>query len=148
MAKLMLLGFRLSSEYFSLNAHFVLLKRLYLHLNSCNKHLCDALLHTYTIQRRVHMLPSWQVHCKGQTGNFLVHCVRLKHSDDIEYPPLDENDLEEMFVRGGGPGGQSVNKSNNCVVLKHLPTGIVVKVCICFIISTFTVNLSTLLQKL
>ncbi|RYF49121.1 MAG: peptide chain release factor-like protein, partial [Cytophagaceae bacterium] len=28
---------------------------------------------------------------------------------------------------GGGPGGQSVAKTNNAVVLKHLPTGIVVK---------------------
>lgn len=37
---------------------------------------------------------------------------------------LDEKDLEEKFVRGSGPGGQSVNKSNNCVQLTHIPTGI------------------------
>jgi len=39
-----------------------------------------------------------------------------------------ECQLIEMFVRGGGPGGQSVNKTSNCVVLKHQPTGITVKV--------------------
>ncbi|XP_075690141.1 mitochondrial translation release factor in rescue [Rhinoderma darwinii] len=40
---------------------------------------------------------------------------------------LDEKDLEEQFVRGHGPGGQATNKTNNCVVLKHIPSGIVVK---------------------
>lgn len=42
-------------------------------------------------------------------------------------PKLNENDLEEQFVRGNGPGGQVVNKTANCVVLRHKPTGIVVK---------------------
>ena len=43
-------------------------------------------------------------------------------------PTFDESDLVETFQRGGGPGGQSVNKSNSLVLLKHIPTGIVVKV--------------------
>lgn len=43
-------------------------------------------------------------------------------------PPLDESDLEEQFVKGHGPGGQATNKTSNCVVLKHVPSGIVVKV--------------------
>uniref|UniRef100_A0A452GQM5 Prokaryotic-type class I peptide chain release factors domain-containing protein n=1 Tax=Gopherus agassizii TaxID=38772 RepID=A0A452GQM5_9SAUR len=42
--------------------------------------------------------------------------------------PLSEADLEEQFVRGNGPGGQATNKTSNCVVLKHIPSGIVVKV--------------------
>ncbi|KAF0872077.1 mitochondrial translation release factor in rescue [Crocuta crocuta] len=42
-------------------------------------------------------------------------------------PPLDESDLEEQFVKGHGPGGQATNKTSNCVVLKHIPSGIVVK---------------------
>ncbi len=41
---------------------------------------------------------------------------------------LCESDLEEKFVRGFGKGGQKVNKTSNCVELKHLPTGIAVKV--------------------
>lgn len=41
---------------------------------------------------------------------------------------LNEKDLTEQFVRGDGPGGQATNKTNNCVVLKHIPSGIVVKV--------------------
>jgi len=37
---------------------------------------------------------------------------------------LREEDLEEKFVRGSGPGGQSVNKTENNVQLLHKPTGI------------------------
>lgn len=37
-------------------------------------------------------------------------------------------DIEEKFIRGGGAGGQKINKTNSCVWLKHLPTGFEVKV--------------------
>ncbi|XP_065140148.1 mitochondrial translation release factor in rescue [Paramisgurnus dabryanus] len=47
--------------------------------------------------------------------------------DLIDLPKVNEEDLEEQFVRGSGPGGQATNKTSNCVVLKHIPTGIVVK---------------------
>jgi len=36
-------------------------------------------------------------------------------------------DLIETFVRSGGPGGQNVNKVSTCVVLKHKPSGLLVK---------------------
>ena len=39
-----------------------------------------------------------------------------------------ESDLEEHFIRSRGPGGQNVNKTSTGVYLKHLPTGIEVKV--------------------
>ena len=38
-----------------------------------------------------------------------------------------EEDLYEKFVYGSGKGGQAVNKTRNCVFLKHLPTGTIVK---------------------
>lgn len=41
---------------------------------------------------------------------------------------ISENDLLEKFVRGSGAGGQKINKTNNCVFLKHLPSGVCVKV--------------------
>lgn len=40
---------------------------------------------------------------------------------------LREADLEERFVRSGGPGGQHVNRSATAVYLKHGPTGLEVK---------------------
>ncbi|KZT73996.1 hypothetical protein DAEQUDRAFT_720839 [Daedalea quercina L-15889] len=39
-------------------------------------------------------------------------------------PELKEEDIEESFVRGSGPGGQSINKTENNVQLLHKPTGL------------------------
>jgi protein subunit release factor B len=38
-----------------------------------------------------------------------------------------EADLEEHFIRSRGRGGQNVNKVSSCVVLRHVPTGIVIR---------------------
>ncbi|KAG2158425.1 RF-1 domain-containing protein [Suillus bovinus] len=43
---------------------------------------------------------------------------------DREIPELREEDIEESFVRGSGPGGQSINKTQNNVQLLHKPTGL------------------------
>jgi protein subunit release factor B len=40
---------------------------------------------------------------------------------------LREEDIEEKFVRGSGPGGQKINKTASAVWLLHKPTGIHVK---------------------
>ena len=37
-------------------------------------------------------------------------------------------DIEEHFTKGGGPGGQKVNKTSSCVELTHTPTRITVRV--------------------
>lgn len=38
-----------------------------------------------------------------------------------------EKDLQEQFVLSSGRGGQKLQKTRNCVVLKHLPSGMVVR---------------------
>ena len=40
---------------------------------------------------------------------------------------LNKKDVVEKFIRSGGKGGQNVNKNATCVYLKHIPTGIEVK---------------------
>lgn len=38
-----------------------------------------------------------------------------------------EEDLEESFILGGGPGGQKTNKTSNVVRLVHAPSGSAVR---------------------
>jgi peptide chain release factor len=40
---------------------------------------------------------------------------------------IQEEDLDESFIRSGGKGGQNVNKVATCVVLVHRPSGTSVK---------------------
>ncbi len=40
---------------------------------------------------------------------------------------LREENIQERYVRSSGPGGQKVNKTASCVYLKHLPSGLEVK---------------------
>jgi len=40
---------------------------------------------------------------------------------------ITAGDLLEKFVRGSGSGGQKINKTSNCVFLKHLPSGVCIK---------------------
>lgn len=40
---------------------------------------------------------------------------------------MTEADLQEKFVRGSGAGGQKINKTSNCVFLKHVPSGVCIK---------------------
>ena len=41
---------------------------------------------------------------------------------------LNEAELEEVFTRSSGPGGQNVNKVSTRVTLRHLPTNLTVTV--------------------
>jgi protein subunit release factor B len=38
-----------------------------------------------------------------------------------------EEDLDESFILGGGPGGQKTNKTSNVVRLSHEPSGLTVR---------------------
>ena len=38
-----------------------------------------------------------------------------------------EDDLEESFILGGGPGGQKTNKTSSVVRLMHEPSGLMVR---------------------
>ncbi|KAK9375076.1 RF-1 domain-containing protein [Lipomyces chichibuensis] len=39
---------------------------------------------------------------------------------------IPEDEIEEVFIKGGGKGGQKINKTNSKVQLRHIPTGFVV----------------------
>ena len=45
----------------------------------------------------------------------------------MEEACIFEEDLEESFILGGGPGGQKTNKTSNVVRLAHGPSGLMVR---------------------
>ena len=40
---------------------------------------------------------------------------------------IDPALIEERFIRGGGPGGQKINKTASCVQLSYAPLGLTVR---------------------
>lgn len=52
--------------------------------------------------------------------------TQIKQNELPPRPKIGEDDIEEVFIKGGGKGGQKINKTNSKVQLKHVPTGIVV----------------------
>ncbi|XP_068224314.1 mitochondrial translation release factor in rescue [Palaemon carinicauda] len=76
----------------------------------------------------LHQLP--RTFLTNESTNSYFHTTAVpfdRKIDKSRVPVLDENDLEESFVRGSGPGGQSVNRTSSACYLKHIPTGFVVK---------------------
>ena len=58
--------------------------------------------------------------------SFVAVDVVPEIEDDLEVE-LDDNDLNEEFMRSSGPGGQHVNRTASAVRLTHEPTGITVR---------------------
>ncbi|QBZ64758.1 hypothetical protein PoMZ_06457 [Pyricularia oryzae] len=65
-------------------------------------------------------------HPMPQARTFTTSWLPLKQMPSRPKPP-PETEIEESFLKGSGPGGQKINKTNSAVQLKHIPTGIVVK---------------------
>lgn len=49
--------------------------------------------------------------------------LQQRHLKEPAYPPLNEEEIREIFAKGSGPGGQKLNKATNRCQLKHIPTG-------------------------
>ena len=56
------------------------------------------------------------------TPNTIAHIKELMAEASVF-----EEDLEESFILGGGPGGQKTNKTSNVVRLKHEPSGLQIR---------------------
>ncbi|ORY71610.1 RF-1 domain-containing protein [Pseudomassariella vexata] len=52
-------------------------------------------------------------------------------SKGVNHPPRPkpppETEIDESFLKGSGPGGQKINKTNSAVQLIHRPSGLVIK---------------------
>lgn len=72
---------------------------------------------------RVQRVPTTEAAGRIHTSTASVAVLPEVHPQAIE---IREEDLEWQFIRAGGAGGQSVNKTNSAVRLTHIPTGIAV----------------------
>ncbi len=48
-------------------------------------------------------------------------------TERLEDLGVSASDLKEEFIKGSGPGGQKINKTNSCVQLTHIPSGMVIR---------------------
>lgn len=63
---------------------------------------------------------------RGRVHTSTVTVAVLAEPTEAEMT-IPERELEIFTTRGSGPGGQHRNKTDSCVVAKHLPTGITVR---------------------
>lgn len=86
--------------------------------NICYYHACGRIMKP--------KLSSLSVRISNNLPAYFQQCAFISKKN-YKFPEILERDLEESIVKGSGPGGQSVNKTSNCMVLLHKPSGIVVK---------------------
>jgi peptide chain release factor 1 len=69
-------------------------------------------------------IPPTETRGRIQTSTITVAVLDLLA---VSPTPFHESDLEITTTKGSGPGGQNRNKVETCVVIRHKPTGLVVR---------------------
>ena len=72
---------------------------------------------------RFHLVPPTEKHGRRQTSTVTVAVLPMVGEDELG---IDESELAWETKKGGGHGGQNMQKNETAVVLRHLPTGLVV----------------------
>lgn len=69
-------------------------------------------------------IPPTEKKGRVHTSTITVAVLPIPQEQSIN---LDPKDIEESFTCGSGPGGQHRNRTATAVMLKHLPSGIIVR---------------------
>lgn len=70
-------------------------------------------------------IPPTEKNGRVHTSIVSVAVLNEKQNQELD---IDYNDVETIYTRGTGPGGQHKNKVETCVVLRHTPTDIQVRI--------------------
>ena len=73
---------------------------------------------------RVQRVPATE--SQGRTHTSTATVAVLPEADEVEVV-IDDGDIEFQATGAGGPGGQHVNTTNSAVIIKHIPSGIMVR---------------------
>ena len=73
---------------------------------------------------RVQRIPKTEKSGRVHTSTVAVHVIPVPEESEIV---IDKKDLEITTARSTGAGGQHVNKTESCILIRHLPTGIQVE---------------------
>lgn len=63
---------------------------------------------------------------RGRVHTSTITVAVLPEPTEVELV-INDRELEIKAIRGTGAGGQKRNKTSNCIQLRHLPTGIMVR---------------------
>ncbi|MBX3270865.1 MAG: peptide chain release factor 1 [Sandaracinaceae bacterium] len=73
---------------------------------------------------RVQRVPATESQGRIHTSTATVAVLPEADEVDVE---IDDGDIEFQATGSGGPGGQHVNTTNSAVIIKHVPSGIMVR---------------------
>ncbi|CRG98584.1 peptide chain release factor 2, putative [Plasmodium relictum] len=97
--------------------HILLCVIFFIHVNDTNclikinKDICYI---SHTLKKKKIIPFTRPLYSNNVSKNYLE--IIKKKLEDIG---IFERDIEEIFVKGTGKGGQKVNKTNNCVMIKY-----------------------------